>query len=103
MDRFLLVFLPLAILAHALHWSPLVTFFLAGLAIIPLAGEIGRSTERLAGLLGAGAGGLLNATFGNAAELIIALTALARGLHSVVQASLTGSILGNALLVLGMA
>lgn len=101
MDRFLLVFLPLAILAQALHWSPLLTFFLAGLAIIPLAGEIGRSTERLAGLLGAGAGGLLNATFGNAAELIIALTALHRGLYGVVKASLTGSIIGNVLLVLG--
>jgi len=100
-DRFLLVFLPVAAIAHALHWSPLAVFFLAGLAIIPLAGEIGRSTERLAGLLGAGAGGLLNATFGNAAELIIALTALHRGLYGVVKASLTGSIIGNVLLVLG--
>jgi len=100
-DRFLLVFLPLAALAHALHWSPLAVFFLAGLAIIPLAGEIGRSTERLAEYLGAGPGGLLNATFGNAAELIIALTALHRGLYGVVKASLTGSIIGNVLLVLG--
>jgi Ca2+:H+ antiporter len=99
----LLVFVPLAALASVLHWGALTIFVLAALAIVPLAGLMGNSTDRLAARLGAGVGGLLNATFGNAAELILAVVALARGLHPVVQASLTGSILGNALLVLGMA
>ena len=76
-------------------------FGFACLAIIPLAGIMGSATERLASRLGAGVGGLLNATFGNAAELIIALAALQRGLFDVVKASLTGSIIGNVLLVLG--
>ena len=71
------------------------------LAIIPLAGLIGEATEALADKLGPGIGGLLNATFGNAAELIIALFALFKGLDEVVKASLTGSIIGNLLLVLG--
>jgi Ca2+:H+ antiporter len=105
-DRWLLAllgFVPLAVLADWFHWGPLPIFVLAALAIIPLAGLMGESTERLAARLGAGIGGLLNATFGNAAELILAFMALARGLHQVVQASLTGSILGNALLVLGVA
>ena len=99
----LLAFVPLAALAEALHWGPLAVFLLAALAIIPLAGLMGDATEQLATRLGAGVGGLLNATFGNAAELIIALMALRRGLHSVVKASLTGSIIGNCLLVLGAA
>jgi Ca2+:H+ antiporter len=64
---------------------------------------MGRATESLAARLGAGVGGLLNATFGNAAELIIALAALQKGLQDVVKASLTGSIIGNVLLVLGLA
>src|SRR5205814_8322852 len=64
---------------------------------------MGRATEALAARLGAGVGGLLNATFGNAAELIIAMMALHRGLYPVVKASLTGSIIGNILLVLGAA
>ncbi|MBV8077889.1 MAG: calcium/proton exchanger, partial [Planctomycetaceae bacterium] len=79
----------------------LAQFALASLAIIPLAGLIGEATEALAFHLGPGIGGLLNATFGNAAELIIALFALFRGLDDVVKASLTGSILGNLLLVMG--
>src|SRR5215470_9274246 len=99
----LLVFAPLAIVGERLHWGPVVVFSFAALAIVPLAGLMGESTERLAARLGAGAGGLLNATFGNAAELIIALAALQRGLHDVVKASLTGSIIGNILLVLGAA
>jgi Ca2+:H+ antiporter len=99
----MLVFVPLAILAELLHWGPLAVFALASLAIIPLAGLMGEATEHLAARLGAGIGGLLNATFGNAAELIIALMALRRGLHDVVKASLTGSIIGNCLLVLGAA
>jgi Ca2+:H+ antiporter len=99
--RVLLVFVPLAALAQWLHWAPLPTFAFACLAIIPLAGVMGEATEQLAARLGAGIGGLLNATFGNAAELIIALAALQRGLYDVVKASLTGSIIGNILLVLG--
>jgi Ca2+:H+ antiporter len=78
-----------------------VTFALAGLAIIPLAGLIGEATEALACRVGPGLGGLLNATFGNAAELIIALFALSKGLDPVVKASITGSVIGNLLLVLG--
>jgi Ca2+:H+ antiporter len=78
-------------------------FAFAALGIVPLAGLMGESTERLATRLGAGAGGLLNATFGNAAEMIIALMALRHGLYDVVKASLTGSIIGNCLLVLGLA
>lgn len=99
----LLAFVPLAAAAEFLHWGPLAVFLLAALAIVPLAGLMGDATEQLATRLGAGVGGLLNATFGNAAELIIALMALRRGLHSVVKASLTGSIIGNCLLVLGAA
>src|SRR6185295_4442510 len=70
--------------------------------IIPLAGIMGRATESLAESMGPAAGGLLNATFGNAAELIIALLALWNGKHDIVKASITGSIIGNILLVLGL-
>uniref|UniRef100_A0A832I4M0 Ca(2+)/H(+) antiporter n=1 Tax=Eiseniibacteriota bacterium TaxID=2212470 RepID=A0A832I4M0_UNCEI len=101
--KLLLVFVPLAAAAEWLHWGGSVVFVLACLAIVPLAGLMGEATENLAARLGAGIGGLLNATFGNAAELIIALVALHRGLHDVVKASLTGSIIGNVLLVLGLA
>ena len=99
----LLVFIPVAALAHALHWGAMPTFIAAALAIIPLAGIMGEATEVLAERLGSGVGGLLNATFGNAAELIIALAALQQGLYDVVKASLTGSIIDNVLLVLGLA
>jgi len=99
----LLVFIPIAAVAAGLHWGGVATFACAALAIVPLAGLMGASTERIADRLGAGIGGLLNATFGNAAELIIALVALSRGYHDVVKASLTGSIIGNILLVLGLA
>src|SRR6266850_7339179 len=98
----LLVFVPLAALAEWLHWGALAVFVLAGLAIVPLAGLLGSATERLAARLGAGIGGLLNATFGNAAELIIAMVALQQGLFDIVKASLTGSIISNLLLVLGL-
>jgi Ca2+:H+ antiporter len=101
--QYLLFFVVLAPLTELLHWGALVTFAFAALAIIPLAGTMGEATERLAAGFGAGVGGLLNATFGNAAELIIALVALHRGLHEVVKASITGSIIGNVLLVLGLA
>ena len=77
-------------------------FVVSALAILPLAGYIGRATEILAGRLGGGLGGLLNATFGNAAELIIGALALRRGLTDLVKASLTGSIIGNVLLVFGL-
>ena len=101
--QLLLVFVPLAALGEWLHWSGVAVFVLAGLAIIPLAGILGQATERLASRFGAGVGGLLNATFGNAAELIISIAALRAGLYDVVKASLTGSIIGNVLLVLGLA
>lgn len=97
----LLVFVPLTILLEVLKADHLAIFISAALAIIPLAGLLGRATEHLAVHVGAGIGGLLNASLGNAAELIIALVALREGLHDVVKASLTGSILGNILLVLG--
>jgi Ca2+:H+ antiporter len=100
--KLLLVFVPLAALAEWLHWGGTAVFICACVAIIPLAGLMGEATERLAARLGAGIGGLLNATFGNAAELIIALVALSRGYHDVVKASVTGSIIGNILLVLGL-
>ncbi|MCI0659947.1 MAG: calcium/proton exchanger, partial [Acidobacteria bacterium] len=82
--------------------NPTMIFATSALAIIPLAGWMGRATEHLAEKMGEGIGGLLNATFGNAAELIIALMALHKGLFGVVKASLTGSIIGNILLVLGL-
>jgi Ca2+:H+ antiporter len=100
----LLVFLPVAVAVE--YFAPrlhILVFFSAAAAIIPLAGWLGRATEHLAERAGAGVGALLNATFGNAAELIIGLMALHHGLRGVVKASLTGSILGNVLLVLGAA
>ena len=97
----LLLAVPVALIARSLNASPLLIFVLAALGIVPLAGLIGQSTEVLAEHLGQGIGGLLNATFGNAAEIIIGITALAAGLPEVVQASLAGSIIGNVLLVLG--
>jgi Ca2+:H+ antiporter len=98
-----LVFVPIAIaLEHVLHASGTAIFLTAALAIIPLAGILGLATEKLAEHYGAGVSGLLNATFGNAAELIIALMALSAGLHDLVKASLTGSIIGNTLIVFGL-
>ncbi|MBO0722284.1 MAG: calcium/proton exchanger [Blastocatellia bacterium] len=98
----LLIFVPAAVLLEFAHTDPIAVFVASALAIIPLAGWMGRATEYLAERLGEGIGGLLNATFGNAAELIIALMALRRGLYDVVKASITGSIIGNLLLVLGL-
>ena len=97
-----LVFVPTALIFHWVGLSPLAVFFCSALAIIPLAGLMGKATEELSARLGEGVGGLLNATFGNAAELIIALMALRAGLHDVVKASITGSIIGNILLVFGL-
>ena len=98
----LLVFVPISVLAEVQHWEPTWIFVTSCIAVIPLAGIMGKATEHLAAKLGAGLGGLLNATFGNAAELIIALIALNKGLVDVVKASVTGSIIGNILLVLGL-
>ncbi len=100
----LLVFVPIAIALRFVPSlaNPTALFVVSCLAIIPLAGWMGRATEHLAEHLGQGVGGLLNATFGNAAELIIALFALSKGLTGVVKASITGSIIGNVLLVLGL-
>ncbi|MBA2645837.1 MAG: calcium/proton exchanger [Pyrinomonadaceae bacterium] len=100
----LLIFVPIAALLRFVpaFENPTALFIVSCLAIIPLAGWMGRATEHLAEHLGQGVGGLLNATFGNAAELIIALFALSKGLEGVVKASITGSIIGNILLVLGL-
>lgn len=104
MLNLLLIFVPIAIgLEFLMPDSHTLIFLASCLAIIPLAGWLGRATEELAHHTGEGVGGLLNATFGNAAELIIAVMALQKGLYSVVKASLTGSIIGNILLVLGAA
>jgi Ca2+:H+ antiporter len=97
----LLVFVPVTVILAFVQPHHLAVFISAALAIIPLAGLLGRATEHLTTYVGAGVGGLLNASLGNAAELIIALVALREGLHDVVKASLTGSIIGNILLVLG--
>ena len=98
----LLVCLPVAlVLEHVVHAGALPIFLASSAAIIPLTALMGRATEQLAERLGEGPGGLLNATFGNAAELIIAIVALHAGLFDVVKASITGSISGNILLVFG--
>src|ERR1700760_3422186 len=104
MINWLLLFAPVAIgLEHLAPERHLLVFIASGLAILPLAAWMGTATEHLAEHLGEGVGGLLNATFGNAAELIIALAALRAGLQDVVKASIIGSIVGNILLVLGAA
>ena len=100
--NFLLIALPVAILAEIGGWGEMWVFALSSLAIIPLAGLIGLSTEALTVYTGPKLGGLLNATLGNAAELIITITAIRAGLLELVKASITGSILGNILLVMGM-
>ena len=99
----LLVFVPVTIVAEYLHVSSVIIFFLAALAIIPLARFIGEATEVLSIYTGSAWGGFLNATFGNATEILIGIFALKAGLIEVVKASITGSIIGNLLLVLGMA
>lgn len=96
-----LVLLVLSVLVFLID-SGLPTFVVASVTIIPLAFVMGRATEELAAHLGPGPGGLLNATFGNATELIIAIFALSSGLLEIVKASITGSIIGNILLVLGL-
>ncbi len=93
--------IPLAIVLYLAHASAVAIFFASALGVIPTAALMGRATEELAARSGPGIGGLLNVTFGNAPELIIALFALGAGLHEVVKASLIGSVIGNVLLVLG--
>ena len=99
----LVPFIPIAIGLELAHAGAVVTFFASALGVIPTAALMGRATEELAVRSGPGIGGLLNVTFGNAPELIIALFALGAGLHEVVKASIIGSIMGNVLLVLGAA
>jgi Ca2+:H+ antiporter len=100
---FLVPFIPIAIVLEILGAGPIVLFVTSALGVIPTAALMGRATEELAHRAGPGIGGLLNVTFGNAPELIIALFALNKGLHEVVKASIVGSILGNILLVMGAA
>src|SRR4051794_6119511 len=99
----LVPFIPIAVVLEAAHVDAIAIFFVSALGVIPTAALMGRATEELAVRSGPGIGGLLNVTFGNAPEIIIALFALNKGLHEVVKASLIGSILGNILLVLGAA
>src|SRR5262249_13930687 len=99
----LVPFIPIALALDIAHAPAAAIFFTSALGIIPTAALMGLATEELAARSGPGIGGLLNVTFGNAPELIIALFALHAGLHEVVKASLVGSIIGNILLVLGAA
>ncbi len=99
----LLLFIPISIIGHWLEWDEVSVFITAALAIIPLAAFMGEATEEIAVVVGPTLGGLLNATFGNATELILAFIALKSGLISVVKATITGSIIGNLLLVMGFA
>jgi Ca2+:H+ antiporter len=98
----LLAFVPVAVILEILGVPRIAVFVTSALAIVPLAGIMAEATEELAHRVGPGLGGLLNATFGNAAELIIGLFALAAGLQELVKASISGSIMGNVLLVLGL-
>ena len=100
--NFLLIFAPVAILGGILGWPPTLVFITSALAVIPGAGLLGQATEELAVHTGPRVGGLLNATLGNAAELIITIFAIREGLLDLVKASITGSILGNILLVMGL-
>ncbi len=98
----LLIFIPISIAAQLLEWDAPIIFITSAVAIIPLAGWMGIATEEIAVVLGPNLGGLMNATFGNATELIIGIVALNAGLIDVVKASITGSIIGNLLLVMGL-
>src|ERR671915_831794 len=100
--EWLLVFVPAAIVLELIHAAPVAIFIVSAVAILPLAGLIGHSTEELAARTGPQIGGLLNATFGNVTELIIAFFLILEGQQEIVKASITGSIIGNVLLVLGL-
>jgi Ca2+:H+ antiporter len=101
--HYLGVFIPAAIVLELVHAGPIVVFSAAALGVIPCAAVMGEATEAIAARTGPGIGGLLNVTFGNAPELIIAFFALLEGLQEVVKASIVGSIIGNVLLVMGAA
>jgi Ca2+:H+ antiporter len=101
--HYLGIFIPVAVALELAHASPVLVFSAAALGVIPTAAVMGEATEHLAAKTGPGIGGLLNVTFGNAPELIIALFALKEGLQEVVKASIVGSVIGNILLVLGAA
>ena len=100
---FLGIFIPTAIAVELAHADPVIVFSAAALGVIPCAAVMGEATEAIASRTGPGIGGLLNVTFGNAPELIIAFFALIEGLQEVVKASIVGSIIGNVLLVMGAA
>ena len=97
----LLLFIPIAVAAELLHWPPVAVFVTAALAVVPLSGILGDATEELSVRAGDRVGALINATLGNAAELIITILALREGLFELVRASIVGSIIGNLLLVAG--
>jgi Ca2+:H+ antiporter len=99
----MLVFVPLAFIAERFDLHPLLVFLASGLAIVPLAAMLAHSTEEIAAVVGPTLGGLLNATFGNATEMIIAIVALQAGLVDMVKASITGTLIANLLLALGVA
>ena len=99
----LLIFLPITIIGELVGFSETILFVCSALAIIPLAGLMGKSTDVISCYTGQTIGGLLNATFGNMTELIIAFVAMKAGMFDVVKASLAGSVIGNILLVLGFA
>jgi Ca2+:H+ antiporter len=98
----LLVFVPISIAAENLHWGTMAVFVTSALAIIPIAIWLSTATEEVALVTGPGVGGLLNAVFGNATELIISLVALRAGLVDIVKASITGTIVSNLLLAMGL-
>lgn len=98
----LLIFIPISIAAEQLHWGSLAVFITSAIAIVPLAIWLSTATEEVAVITGPSIGGLLNAVFGNATELIIALVALRAGLIDIVKASITGTIISNLLLVMGL-
>lgn len=98
----LLVFIPISVAAERLEWDALVVFITSAIAIVPLAIWLSTATEEVAVATGPSIGGLLNAVFGNATELIIALSALRAGLLDIVKASITGTIISNLLLVMGL-
>ena len=99
----LVPFIPIAVVLELLHAGDVAIFACAALGVVPPAALMGKATEELAARSGPGIGGLLNVTFGNFPELVIAFFALLEGLHEVVKASIIGSIIGNVLLVLGAA
>lgn len=100
--KYLLIFIPISIVGEFIRVNLAAMFFLSALAIVPLAGVMGEATEEISAYSGPRIGGFLNATFGNATELIISFFALKEGLFDVVKSSIAGSVIGNILLVLGM-